>query len=72
MAKMNLHGDVAVIRSKRNRVASPRLKAFNSCIADKLAGTHPGSRSAAKEALKAAAHACSGRSRHERRHQAVF
>jgi len=46
-------------RSKRTVQTSPRLKAFQSCVAAALSGKKPGSRAAVRSAFASAAKECS-------------
>ena len=50
----------AYVRGRHSVQTSPRLLAFQACVANKLAGSKPGNRMAVREALAAAAHACRG------------
>lgn len=61
MSKISLRGQEAVVRSKHNRVESPRLKAFHACVANQLTGKSYQSREEVREAFKHAAHSCKGR-----------
>lgn len=45
-------------RSKRSIQTSARLKNFQSCVANKLAGQHFGDRMAVRNAFKSAAASC--------------
>ena len=48
----------AYIRSKHAIQTSQRLKEFQSCVQEKLSGTHPGTQKAVREALARAAQEC--------------
>jgi hypothetical protein len=48
-------------RGKHANQTSARLKAFQSCVAAKLAGHKPGNRMAVRSALAEAAHQCRGK-----------
>jgi hypothetical protein len=50
----------AYVRGKHSIQTSSRLKSFQACVAAKLAGSHPGSRMAVRDALKGAAQSCRG------------
>ena len=45
-------------RAPSTHAKAKGLNAFRTCVAEKLAGTKPGSRKAAREAFAAAAKAC--------------
>jgi len=51
----------AYFRSKRSVQTSGRLKAFQSCVAGKLSGTHPANRAAVRSAFASAAKGCAGK-----------
>lgn len=47
------------IRSKRSVQTSENLRAYQTCVADELEGTNPGTRAEARQQFSEAANSCS-------------